>query len=162
MIAGEASIEDMPALVGLWQRFMREEDEAVPDADPAAVQRNWSARLAGQIQKGHTIIVKRGGEAVGFLGFIDVADRDWVPRGVAYVVDIYVVPGGRSTAAARLLFERFMDRARRDYDDVWTNTSLQNRRVQVLLERTGFVRMTDFEIPGLKNQLYLRKSLKDE
>jgi ribosomal protein S18 acetylase RimI-like enzyme len=152
-----ATQQDVSALVRLWQQFMRDENNAVPDADPAAALRNWTERLRSQIENSHVVTVESSGNLVGFAGFIDASDRDWIPESIAYVVDIYVVPEARASRAAKLLFEHLLSNAAQRYAEVWTNTSVQNRRVQVLLKRAGFTPLAGFEIPELKDQLYFKR-----
>lgn len=152
-----ATQEDVPALVALWQRFMRDEPDAVPDADPGGALCNWTERLRSQIEKHQVVVADSSGTPVGFAGFIDSSERNWIPQSVAYVVDIYVAPEARPTGAAKLLFEHLLGDATRRYTEIWTNTSVQNRRVQVLLRRAGFTPLVGFEIPGLKEQLYFKR-----
>ena len=155
-----ATPQDVPPLVALWQQFMRDEPDAVPEADPSAALANWTERLRTQIAKSHVVVAERGNISVGFAGFIDSSDRDCIPHSVAYVVDIYVVPEARASAAAKLLFEHLLRNAAQGYTEIWTNTSIQNQRVQILLTRAGFVPLEGFEIPGLKEQLYFRRQRK--
>jgi len=148
-----ATQEDVPALLTLWEEFMR----AVPDADPDAARCYWTERLRVQIEKSQVVIAESNGTPVGFAGFIDSSQRGWIPESVAYVVDIYVVPEARAFHAAKLLFEHLLYSAAQGYTEVWTNTSVQNRHVQILLTRVGFTPLEDFEIPGLNEQLYYRR-----
>ena len=159
IVACIADTPDVPALVKLWERFIREERQAVPDADPQAARRTWSDRLKTQISKRQVVVARRNGEPVGLAGFLDSADRPWIPARVAYVVDVYLCPEARSPTAAKVLFDRLVQRAVGDFDDLWTNTASGNRRAQVLLERVGFVPLEDFQIAGLKDQRYFSKKL---
>ena len=155
-----ATQKDIPELLALWQRFMREESDAVPEADPCAALRNWTERLHSQVQKHQAVLVESHGIPVGFAGFIDSSDRSWIPQSVAYVVDLYIVPEARASCAAKLLFGYLINDAAEGYEEVWTNTSAQNKRVQVLLKRVGFIPLGGFEISGLKEQLYFKKDRK--
>jgi len=160
MVAREARPGDISAIADLWKRFMAEEDEAVPEANPEAALPGWLERLQAQIAKATAFVLEAEGEIVGFASFIGSADRQWVPSGVAYAVDLYIQPEYRKAGAARKLFALLMDQAAAaGYGEVWTNTDVRNQRVQVLLERAGFTPNPGFEIPGLQGQLYLRKSL---
>ena len=135
---------------------MTEEDEAVPDAKPEEVEETWKARLTSQISASKVIVADNGDCLVGFLAFIDSKDRQWVPAGVAYVVDIYVTPEARASAAAKQLFRATAGLLQATYSETWTNTHIKNRRVQILLKRAGFEALDGFEIKGLPDQLYYR------
>ena len=78
-------------------------------------------------------------------------------KGIAYIVDIYVSPEFRSSNAAGLLIKAFAQATEQQYSEIWTNTGIRNKRVQVLLKRAGFEIMDDFEIDGLKDQIYYKK-----
>jgi hypothetical protein len=99
MNARAAHESDAPAIVRLWQRFMSEEHEAVPDADPEGALARWSERLGSQIVRGQVLILETGAGVAGFAAFSDSADRQCIPAGVAYVVDLYVRPEERRAAA---------------------------------------------------------------
>ena len=153
--------DDAQAITSLWRRFMTEEHEAVPASDPEQAVSRWSERLHSQIEKGEVFLVALGQDTVGFVGFIDSREGDWLPEKVAYLVDIYVVPEARKRGAAKALFEAVMTEASRRYEQVWTNTHKGNRRVQVLLRRAGFEEFSGFEIQGLSDQMYFRRRAKD-
>lgn len=153
-----ATLLDVASLVALWRRFMAEETAAVPDAQVPAADEGWTRRLREQIEASKILVAELDGVAIGFLGFIDSQDRAWVPYGIVYVVDIYVAPEGRSSAAARGLFRALAVRAGQGYSEIWTNTNRQNGRVRVLLTRAGFVPLDGFTIPGLEDDLYYRLS----
>jgi ribosomal protein S18 acetylase RimI-like enzyme len=138
---------------------MREEHDAVPEADPEGAVAGWSERLRSQISRRQVILAARGPDVVGFVAFLDSDDRSWIPREVAYVVDLYVLPDARHASAARLLFEALLHRVGPDHKQIWTNTSRGNQRVQVLLHRAGFSNLVGFEIPGLGDQLYFKKEM---
>ena len=75
-------------------------------------------------------------------------------------MDLYVQPEARSAAAARALMASLMEGiARAGYQEVWTNAAVTNRRMQVLLQRAGFVANPDFSVPGMTNQVYLRRRI---
>lgn len=152
-----ATQQDVPGLVALWEQFMGDERDAVPEADPSAVLANWTDRLLSQIVKSHVVIVETDKTPVGFAGFIDSSERDWIPQSVAYIVDIYVKPEARASSAAKLLFDHLLSSAAQKYSKIWTNTSVENRRVQILLKRAGFIPLDSFEILGLEGQLYFKK-----
>ncbi len=135
---------------------MQEEMEAVPDADWRAAEAAWASRLQRQTASGQVFVVAQGQTLIGFLGFIDHADREWIPAGVAYVVDLYVVPEARSSRTARELFRVAADQWRKTYSETWTNTHVGNRRMQVLLQRAGFRAVAGFAVPELKDQKYYR------
>ncbi len=151
-----AEIEDIRQLVALWKRFMIEENEAVPNANPAQAERPWTTRLQIQIANSKVIVADNDGVLVGFLAFIDARDRPWVPARTAYVVDIYVAPEARETTAAKRLFSAASEMLRASYAETWTNTHTRNRRMQILLKRAGFEPLVGFEIEGLRDPLYYR------
>jgi len=160
MRAQAAKISDIPKIFNLWHRFMVEEDDAVPDSDIASTGKHWVERLRTQITNQHVYIALEGHHIVGFLGFIDSTYREWINDGIAYIVDIYVLPKYRSSNAFRLLIRAFSEKANSsDYSEIWTNTHERNQRVQVLLRREKFEQFQDFKINGLKNQLYYKKSI---
>ena len=152
-----ATAQDIPALIDLWQQFMRGEQEVISHANPDKAIKNWTVRLQSQVEKSQVLLAACNNIPVGFVGFIDSTILNWIPKSIAYVVDIYVLPEARPSSAARMLFKLLMDHASLRYAEVWTNTSVQNRRVQVLLTRAGFLPLDDFKIPGLEGQLYFKK-----
>lgn len=135
---------------------MTEEDEAVPDTKPEEVEEAWKARLMSQMSASKVIVADNGDCLVGFLAFIDSNDRQWVPAGVAYVVDMYVTLEARASAAARGLFRATAELLQTVYSETWTNTRVKNRPVRTLLRRAGFAALDGFEIEGLRDQLYYR------
>ncbi len=151
-----ASVADVEEIVSLWRRFMTEEAEVVPDANPEKAEQTWAERLQSQIADSKVIVADDGGTLIGFFAFIDHDDREWVPDGIAYVVDIYIVPEARASTAARALFRAASELLRTAYSETWTNTHANNKRVQVLLKRAGFRSLDGFEIWGLKDQVYYR------
>jgi RimJ/RimL family protein N-acetyltransferase len=158
-----AGTEDIRPLVVLWKRFMAEESESVPDACPETHEAAWTARLRTQIDASKVVVVDTGGgELAGFFAFIDHRDRRWVPEGVAYVVDIYVIPEARTSTAANDLFHAAQVLLRAAYSETWTNTHAKNRRMRLLLKRAGFVPLPDFEIEGLRDQIYYRLDNRDK
>jgi ribosomal protein S18 acetylase RimI-like enzyme len=156
ILARKASAADFEEIVSLWRRFMTEEDEAVSDAKPNGVEEAWKARLVSQISASKAIVADNGDCLVGFLAFIDSDDRQWVPAGVAYVVDMYVSPEARASATAKALFRATAELLQTVYSETWTNTHIKNRRMQILLKRAGFETLDGFEIEGLRDQLYFR------
>jgi GNAT superfamily N-acetyltransferase len=160
IIAREAQHQDAAAITLLWRRFMAEETDAVPDADPEAAFPGWQERLHSQIARRMVVLLQEGPHIVGFASFIDSAGRPWVPTGVAYLVDLYLQPESRrGTAAGRLFTALASSAAAAGCTEMWTNTNLRNRRVQLLLRRGGFLPNPGFEIPALQDQLYFRKKL---
>lgn len=151
-----ASAVDVEEIVSLWRRFMIEEQEVVPDANPEEAEKAWTERLVKQIADSKVIVADDGRTTIGFFAFIDHHDHQWIPAGIAYAVDIYVVPEARTSTAARALFEAAAKLLRTAYSETWTNTHVRNKRVQVLLKRAGFVPLDGFEIDGLKDQVYHR------
>ena len=155
-----ARASDVDALARLWLRFMREEEDAVPDADAEGALAGWQERLRTQIAGGLVLVAEAAGEVVGFLAGIDSGRRAWGPAGVLYVVDLYVLPEARHTpAAGRLMRALAATAVSQGYAALWTNTHARNRRMQVLLRRAGFEALEGFEIPGLEEQGYYRKRL---
>lgn len=153
--------DDAQAITSLWRRFMTEENVAVPASDPEQAISRWSERLHSQIERGQVFVVALGQDTVGFTGFVDSTQVDWLPERVAYLVDIYVLPEARKRGAAKALFEAVMAEASSRYEQIWTNTHEGNRRVQVLLRRAGFEEFSGFEIRGLSDQIYFRRRAKD-
>lgn len=150
--------EDIPEVVQLWEQFMTEEQDAVPDADPQSARSGWTERLRRQIERRHAFVALQGQTVVGFIGAINAEAREWIPAGILYIVDIYVHPAARRSDAATLLLRALQEEARdQGYRELWTNTHLTNRRVQVLLRRKGFLPLEGFGIPGSYDQLYYRK-----
>ena len=161
ILVREAIEDDIADVVKLWERFMTEEKDAVPDADPHSARAGWTERLRRQIERRFAFVAIQGQTIVGFIGAIDSAAREWIPEGILYIVDIYVHPPARRTNAARLLFNALQEEARNQgYGELWTNIHPGNRRVQSLLQRRGFLPLDDFRIPGLGDQFYYRKPLK--
>ena len=151
-----AGIGEVAEIVSLWRRFMTEEEQVVPDANPEGAEQTWTERLKHQIADSKVIVADDGRALIGFFAFIDQDDRQWVPAGIAYVVDIYVVPEARASTASRTLFRAAAELLQTRYSETWTNTHANNRRLQVLLRRAGFLPLEDFEIEGLRDQLYYR------
>ena len=156
-IARFANSSDIEAIIGLWKRFMQEEKDAVPDARVGEVLDGWTQRLREQVRTSKVIVADIDGKTRGFLGFIDSTDRAWVPVGVAYVVDIYVAPEARRSRIALLLF-RTLAGPTSKYTEIWTNTSVRNRRAQAFFAQAGFTPMEGFAIKGLEGQIYYRFS----
>ncbi len=156
----EAVESDRPELTRLWMRFMAEESQAVPQADVGKASEGWSERLRAAIERQHVYLVDSDGQVQGFAMWIDSAEKPWIPAGVAYIVDIYMIPDGRKGRAAATLLKSLLT-AMRDlrYKQVWTNTHTGNHRARVLLDRSGFAEISDFEIPGLTDQIYLKMDL---
>ncbi|HET6455900.1 MAG TPA: hypothetical protein VFI02_15960 [Armatimonadota bacterium] len=61
--------EDIPRVVELWERFMTEEQDAVPDADPQSARSGWTERLRRQIERRHVFVALQGQTVVGFIGW---------------------------------------------------------------------------------------------
>jgi len=151
---------DVPALLVLWKRFMAEEEDAVPDADAEAASANWLQRLRVQIARQQIYVLETPAGIAGFAGFIVPGSSLSVPSGVAYIVDLYVTPEARRGSGARALMISLMKAiTRAGCHEVWTNTALTNTRMRLLLSRAGFVENRGFSFPGLRDQVYLRRSL---
>jgi len=152
--------DDIADITRLWERFMVGEKDAVPNADPQSARTGWMERLRRQIERRFAFAALEEQIVVGFIGALGGEARSWIPDGVLYMVDIYVRPESRRTNAARLLFRALQEEAaKQGFRELWTNTHLNNRRVQILLRRKGFVPLEGFAIPGADHQLYYRKPL---
>ncbi len=148
--------DEAGGILALWRRFMAEERGAVPEADAAAAEAGWATRLGRQLDASKVVALDDGRSLVGFLAFLDHDDRAWIPPGIAYVVDLYIVPEARSGAAFRELAWFAAGTLGAAYRGIWTNTHAGNRRMQVLLRRAGFRPLEGFGIPGLGEQRYFR------
>ncbi len=156
----QAAKTDIAELTALWEQFMTTEEEAISDADPLRVRLSWEKRLYRQIERGHVHVVLCAQHIAGFIGAVDSQEYQWVPAGILYIVDMYVQPAARSKAAARCLMQALEEAAKAaGYREIWTNTSQNNRRVQVLLTRNGFQPLPEFAIPDLPGQFYYGKLL---
>ncbi|MAX23932.1 MAG: hypothetical protein CMJ19_05450 [Phycisphaeraceae bacterium] len=159
-----AEAHDRDELIQLWKQFMCEEHEqdmalAQTPADDTTDQ--WATRLEGQIQQGKVTVIGNDEQLVGFIGMIDSDDASWVPTSVAYIVDIYMLPHARSFLAFKQLIEGFTQQVKPRYTQVWTNIAAQKHRVGALLSRLGFTVLQDFEAPGMKDQCYLCKTIRE-
>jgi RimJ/RimL family protein N-acetyltransferase len=152
-----AKTTDVPAILSLWKRFMTEEGGVVSGANPLEAEEAWTTRLRTQIADSKVVVADDGHGPVGFFAFIDKRDRDWIPAGVAYAVDIYVAPEARAGTAAKDLFHAATVLLRGEYSETWTNTHVKNKRMQVLLRRAGFEPLHNFRIEGLQDQVYYRR-----
>lgn len=162
VLVREAIEDDVADITRLWEQFMVEEKDAVPDADPQSARTGWMERLRRQIERRHAFTALEEQTIVGFIGALSSEARAWIPEKALYIVDVYVHPAARRTSAARLLFGALQKEARdQGYSELWTNTHVDNRRVQTLLQRKGFLPLDDFHIPGSDDQLYYRKPLKE-
>lgn len=151
---------DVPALLALWKRFMAEEEDAVPDADAEAAIANWLQRLRVQITRHQVCVLETTAGIAGFAGFIVPGSSLSVPPGVAYIVDLYVAPEARRASGTRALMISLMKAiTRAGCREVWTNTAVTNTRMRLLLGRAGFVENPGFSLPGLRDQVYLKRSL---
>jgi ribosomal protein S18 acetylase RimI-like enzyme len=163
LVSRQARFDDVQAIIELWKSFMEELHPSVPDSSPQNQLidvKSWSDRLYSQISHEHIFILESGKDLIGFVGFIDNNEREWVPSGIAYIVDIYVLPEARMSEAASMLLTTLVEAAAgAGFREVWTNTYAWNRPAQSLFERLGFVPFTEFQIPQLKNQLYYKKTL---
>jgi RimJ/RimL family protein N-acetyltransferase len=157
----QAVSADHTKLLVLWQRFMLEEDRALIDADPQTHIESWSTRLSTQIKQRKVVVIRQDGEIVGFVGLIDHTDKPWVPLGVAYIVDIYMLPHARSFVAFKMLVNGLLKLVGENYHQVWTNIADSNHRVGALLSRLGFTALKNFHVPGLENQSYLMKTIRE-
>ena len=155
-----AAFTDIDDITLLWEQFMTTEGDAVSDADPLSARTSWLERLRRQITRQHLFVALCDQRLVGFVGAIDSEERQWIPGGILYIVDIYVQPAARATmAASRLMHALGKAASAAGYQEIWTNTDQRNHRVQVLLPRNGFHPLQGFTIPGLSNQCYYRKFL---
>lgn len=145
-----ADAADTDEIIALWKRFIEE----CENTGYEEVEQSWAERLRTQIASSKVIVAANDGSLIGFVGFIDHADQDWVPEHIAYVVDIYVAPEARPSTAAKSLFAAVSGLLKCSYSETWTNTHVENTRMQVLLKRAGFRRLDGFEIAGLQDQLY--------
>jgi len=154
LIVKKASTCDIDEIIELWKLFMAEEKVALSGELPLA---NWSKRLKSQVDRGYVVIAELDKTIVGFAGFIDISDKEWVGEDVLYIVDFYVIPEARKTDAAGMLLRKLNEIAKQlNYKEFRTNTSVKNRRVQILLERSGYVPLENFKIPGLKDYIYYK------
>lgn len=156
----KAHLDDTTAIIELWKRFMTEEHQAVTDEEPLKNLEKWSEWLHSRISKGHIFIVKCNGVIVGFAAFVDSEEHKAVPSGIAYITDIYVIPEARKSKTACKVFNLLIEEASRaGFKEAWANTSVKNRRIQLLLKRAGFVDMDDFKLPHRKEDIHFKKAL---
>ena len=150
-----ATINDLDGIVQLWLQFTEEADfidHTTVDA------KKWSDnRLKPQLEGSKVIVAESDGELIGFIGGIDHQQHDWVPEGVLYVVDLYVLPHARVSNAAHQLYRTAKEMIWSHYREVWTNTHISNRRMQVILKRWKFKPLHNFSVPGAKDQYYYRR-----
>ena len=154
----DAGSNDVIALKNLWRSFMLELHHGnAPCTQDAEF---WGTRLQSQIGRKQAVVADDGQHIQGFAGFIDRADRPWVPPAVAFLVDLYVSPAFRGKAIGVALLRHIMERAARNgCAKVWTNTEESNQPAQRCLERAGFGTLTGFELPRLKHQKYYQIEL---
>lgn len=162
IVISEAKPKDVQALIGLWKRFMTEEWLAVPDGDLSELPK-WESRLEMQVSHRHVFVASIvSGLAVGFAGFVDSAYHPRCPKGVAYIVDMYVTPEYRATQAALKLHACLLRQAATDgYCEVWANCSEENRRVQILLRHAGYTQFDEVPFPVEDRQVYFKMMLKN-
>ena len=148
-----ANSRDETALRGLWQHFTVElHTGKTPTTEEIAF---WGNRLHSQISRKQVIVADDGQHIQGFAGFLDHADRPFVPPAVAFLVDLYVASAFRGKAVGFALLRHIMQHATRNgYEKMWTNTEERNQPARRCLERTGFEALTGFELSGLKGQKY--------
>ena len=91
-------------------------------------------------------------------GFIDHLERDFIALGVAYLVDLYVLPDQRRNDVGSALLECLVQHAARTgYSEVRTNTSRNNFAAQACLDRAGFRPLDGFALPGMNEEMYFQK-----
>ena len=64
---------------------MREEQEAVPDADPDSTAANWSDRLCGQVDRKMVVVTVADGHIAGF-----VSESDFIRATIPSATDIAI------------------------------------------------------------------------
>lgn len=159
-----AEEHDRQALITLWEQFMDEEHEqemALSHEPSQTTLKAWTARLDQQIKEGKITVIEKNQNIVGFIGMIDSQDKTWVPSSVAYVVDLYMLPHARSFIAFKQLISGFIDQVKPRYTQVWTNIASHKNRVGALLSRVGFTVLPDFQVPGMEDQCYLGKTIRE-
>ena len=159
-----AEEHDREVLINLWHQFMHEEHEQEMTLAQWPSQtsiKKWAHRLDRQIQQRKITVILKNQTIVGFIGMIDYSDKDWVPTHVAYVVDIYMLPHARSFTAFKQLVDGFSQQVKDRYTQVWTNIASRKHRVGTLLSRLGFAILPDIEVPGLEDQCYLSKTIRE-
>jgi GNAT superfamily N-acetyltransferase len=154
----EAKPSDEGVLQGLWQRFMTELHRG--ESPTREESESWGNRLRSQIDRRQVIVAEDSQGMQGFAGFIDHADRAFVPPMVALLVDLYVTPELRRTGIAQALLRAIMKRAAADgCKRMWTNTDEENQTAQRCIERTGFQGLEGFALPGLKSQKHYQMEI---
>jgi RimJ/RimL family protein N-acetyltransferase len=174
--ARKAEKEDREGMITLWKRFMTEEENAVDEIqgiDKAA--KGWEWRLDKQIEEGVAFVVIADKEVVGFTGYIGYREpteeekgkerpkgmkRLPLAPGVAFINDIYIAPEARESNSSKALFAVVIEGiSEKGFDTIWTNTSIRNRRTQILLERMGFRKTEAFTLSGMKDQVCYEKKV---
>jgi len=154
-----AMSSDEAALRALWQHFMIEmRGGLAPTTDDTE---SWEKRLHSQLGRNQVLVAKDARGIQGFCGFIDHADRSFVPPGIAFLVDLYVAPAVRGQSLGVTLLRHLVERAAGEgYAGVWTNTDESNRPARRCFTRAGFGVLHGFELPGLTGQRYYRFDMK--
>ena len=155
----DASNKDQTALHEMWQQFMTElHGGRTPTTEETDL---WETRLQSQIRRKQVVVADDGQRIQGFAGFIDHADRPFVPSTVALIVDLYVAPPFRKREIGATLLHHITQRAMQNgCEKAWTNTEEWNQPAQRCLTTSGFDTLNGFELPGLKGQRYYRMDLK--
>ena len=151
---------DIAALVELWDDFMTELHGTVPAATDREI---WSARLYQQVGRTQVYVAATGRSLVGFAGVIDHSERDFIAPGVAYLVDLYVLPDQRRHDVGSALLECLMQHvSRTGYSEVRSNTSPSNLAAQACLNRAGFRPLDGFALPGMNEEMYFQKHVAEQ
>ncbi len=160
-MARVAQAQDELAVFGLWRRFMSEENEVISEENAQRNAEAWRERLKRQIAARQVAVLDSANGPAGFLAFISAPERNWVPDGVAYIVDLYIVPEARTSTACWRLWRAAEGLLSGRFRAVWVNTHRQNTRMQTLLKRARFVTLDHFAIAGLSDQLYFQRDCGD-
>jgi ribosomal protein S18 acetylase RimI-like enzyme len=158
--------DDMPCIIDLWKQFMEELDTLAPDKHPRITQtslQHWSERLQLQISHDAVFVGEAHERIIGFIGCIGSLEShpgQRIPPGIAYIVDLYVIPEARRNHVAFQLMNRLIHAVgEAKYTEVWINTATWNLPAKRLFEKMGFILMTDYQLPHLHNQVYFRRIL---
>ncbi len=155
MRARTAKLAEIPAIVELWQEFMREHDAILFEERP-----EWKARMkrkreaprlfADSIRKrihsrnGTVIVAEESNELVGY-GVISLRKDPpvYVENTNAYISDLFVVKAWRGRGVSSKLKEELLAWARRKGErNISLNVFLANRHARSIYERWGFQGVT--------------------
>lgn len=109
MIVRSATLDDLPALIEIARQFIHEAPNyASRELDEQALQDNLSAVINGM---GAVFVVEQGQEIAG--GIVCLTSKDWFNNQIiAFEQVFYVKPEYRSTRAALLLIDVFLNWSR--------------------------------------------------